>query len=64
MRKILALTIISALLLSSCAWMGRVAGKTVATGENVADSLGDTIDEKQDTVKDGYEQGYEQKRKK
>lgn len=67
MRKILLFSLVSALLvgsLSSCAWMGRVAGKTVATGENIADSISDTADEKQESMKDGYNQGYEQKRKK
>lgn len=66
MRKILIFSLVSVLLLaliSSCAWMGRVAGKTVATGENVADSIGDTINEKQERVKDGYDEGYEQKKK-
>ena len=67
MRKFIILLLISAMslgILSSCAWMGRVAGKTVATGENIADSISDTADEKSDSMKDGYDQGYEQKRKK
>lgn len=66
MRKILVFSVISALLLgslSSCAWMGRVAGKTVATGENIADSISDKADEKQERMKEGYNQGYEQKKK-
>lgn len=66
MRKILIVAIMSTLLLgfaSSCAWMGRMAGKTVATGENIADSISEKAGEKQERMKEGYEQGYEETKK-
>lgn len=50
--------------LSACAWTGRMAGKTVAAGENIAESISEGAGEKQDRLKDGYEQGYRETRKK
>lgn len=67
MHKSLIFIVISAILLgglSACAWMGRMAGKTVAAGENIAESIGEGAGEKQDRLKEGYEQGYRETRKK
>lgn len=67
MNKLIIFLTISALLLgglSACAWMGRMAGKTVAASENIIESIGEGAGEKQDSLKDGYEQGYRETRKK